>query len=51
MFSERRGDVMGKNKSREAGVIEKEGVYWLDYRVNGKRIRTKVGPQKSSPKM
>ena len=37
---------MGKNKSREAGVIEKEGVYWLDYRVNGKRIRTKVGPQK-----
>ena len=37
---------MEKTKSKEAGVIEKNGIYWLDYRVNGRRERKKIGPQK-----
>ena len=30
----------------EKGVIEKSGVYWLDYRFNGRRLRKKIGPNK-----
>ena len=30
----------------EKGVIDKNGVYWLDYRFNGRRLRKRIGPSK-----
>jgi len=30
----------------EKGVIDKNGVYWLDYRFNGRRLRKKIGCSK-----
>ena len=30
----------------EKGVIEKRGVFWLDYRFEGRRLRTRIGPSK-----
>jgi len=30
----------------EKGVIDKNGIYWLDYRFNGRRLRKKIGPSK-----
>jgi len=40
------GDVMEKARSMEKGVVQKGNDYWIDYRFNGKRIRTKIGPSR-----
>ncbi len=37
---------MNKTESNENGVILRGDEYWLDYRVNGRRERKKIGPQK-----
>jgi hypothetical protein len=30
--------------------FKKQGVYWIDYYVNGHRKRERIGPDKRSPK-
>ena len=30
----------------EKGVIDKNGIYWLDYRFDGRRMRKKIGSSK-----
>ena len=37
---------MEKARSMEKGVVQKGNDYWIDYRFNGKRIRTKIGPSR-----
>ena len=41
------GDACGmKGEGTTMAVFKKQGVYWIDYYVNGQRKRERIGPSK-----
>jgi hypothetical protein len=40
------GKRQGRVRGREMGVFKKQGVYWIDYYVNGRRKRERIGPDR-----
>jgi len=38
---------LGKGGEERMGVFRKRGLWWIDYRINGRRRREKIGPSKA----